>query len=56
MYFGDIWRDAGTPADSYYEVRPECIADVPESKFRIKVCFLEDDYFQFLESFLHQDV
>ncbi|KAL6538404.1 hypothetical protein OROGR_012392 [Orobanche gracilis] len=30
-----MWRDPGTPADSYYEVRPEC-PDVPESKFRIK--------------------
>ena len=30
-----MWRDPGTPADSYYEVRPEC-TDVPESKFRIK--------------------
>ncbi|CAA0813940.1 Ypt/Rab-GAP domain of gyp1p superfamily protein [Striga hermonthica] len=30
-----MWRDPGTPADSYYEVRPDC-ADVPESKFRIK--------------------
>ncbi|KAL8510553.1 hypothetical protein ACS0TY_017395 [Phlomoides rotata] len=30
-----MWRDPGTPADSYYEVRPEC-NDVPESKFRIK--------------------
>ncbi|KAL6553420.1 hypothetical protein OROGR_007262 [Orobanche gracilis] len=30
-----MWRDPGTPADSYYEVRPECV-DVPESKFRIK--------------------
>ncbi|KAG8386159.1 hypothetical protein BUALT_Bualt03G0120100 [Buddleja alternifolia] len=31
-----MWRDAGTPADSYYQVRPECTADVPQSKFRIK--------------------
>ncbi|XP_011095343.1 TBC1 domain family member 15 isoform X1 [Sesamum indicum] len=30
-----MWRDPGTPADSYYQVRPEC-TDVPESKFRIK--------------------
>ncbi|KAL3636797.1 hypothetical protein CASFOL_019096 [Castilleja foliolosa] len=30
-----VWGDPGTPADSYYEVRPEC-TDVPESKFRIK--------------------
>lgn len=30
-----MWRDPGTPADSYYQVRSEC-ADVPESKFRIK--------------------
>ncbi|KAI3456971.1 hypothetical protein Pfo_013634 [Paulownia fortunei] len=31
-----MWRDVGTPADSYYQVRPECNTDVPESKFRIK--------------------
>ncbi|KAG8365047.1 hypothetical protein BUALT_Bualt18G0062400 [Buddleja alternifolia] len=30
-----MWRDPGTPADSYYQVRPEC-TDVPQSKFRIK--------------------
>ncbi|KAL2247597.1 small G protein signaling modulator 1-like [Sesamum indicum] len=30
-----MWRDPGTPADDYYQVRPEC-KDVPESKFRIK--------------------
>lgn len=34
-----MWRDPGTPADSFYEVRPECAASVPESKFRIKVHF-----------------
>ncbi|XP_051125751.1 rab GTPase-activating protein 22-like isoform X2 [Andrographis paniculata] len=33
---GKMWRDLGTPADSYYQVRPECSTDVPESKFRIK--------------------
>ncbi|PIN15129.1 Ypt/Rab-specific GTPase-activating protein GYP7 [Handroanthus impetiginosus] len=32
---GKMWRDPGAPADSYYQVRPEC-TDVPESKFRIK--------------------
>lgn len=31
-----MWRYNGTPADSYYQVRPECADDVPESKFRIK--------------------
>ncbi|EPS63483.1 hypothetical protein M569_11302, partial [Genlisea aurea] len=30
-----MWRDPGTPADSYYQVREEC-SDVPQSKFRIK--------------------
>ncbi|XP_047954985.1 rab GTPase-activating protein 22-like [Salvia hispanica] len=30
-----MWKDEGTPADSYYQVRPDC-ADVPQSKFRIK--------------------
>ncbi|KAL2476266.1 Ypt/Rab-GAP domain of gyp1p superfamily protein [Abeliophyllum distichum] len=30
-----MWRDPGAPADSYYEVRPEC-TDVPKTKFRIK--------------------
>ncbi|CAH9075997.1 unnamed protein product [Cuscuta europaea] len=31
-----MWRGPGTPADSFYEVRPEC-TDVPKTKFRIKV-------------------
>ncbi|GFP79157.1 GTPase-activating protein gyp7 [Phtheirospermum japonicum] len=31
-----MWKVAGTPADSYYQVRPECGDDVPQSKFRIK--------------------
>ncbi|PHT35432.1 hypothetical protein CQW23_23132 [Capsicum baccatum] len=30
-----MWRDPGAPADSFYQVRPEC-TDVPKSKFRIK--------------------
>lgn len=30
-----MWRDAGTPADSFYEVRPEC-TDVPKTRFKIK--------------------
>ncbi|KAJ6332804.1 hypothetical protein OIU77_008787 [Salix suchowensis] len=30
-----MWRDPGQPADSYYQVRPEC-NDVPKSKFKIK--------------------
>ncbi|CAI8617546.1 unnamed protein product [Vicia faba] len=30
-----MWRDPGTPADSFYETRPEC-TDVPKSRFRIK--------------------
>lgn len=30
-----MWRDPGAPADSFYQVRPEC-KDVPKSKFRIK--------------------
>ncbi|XP_059662519.1 rab GTPase-activating protein 22-like [Cornus florida] len=30
-----MWRDTGAPADSFYEVRPEC-ADVPKTKFKIK--------------------
>ncbi|MED6208151.1 hypothetical protein PIB30_042490 [Stylosanthes scabra] len=30
-----MWRDPGVPADSFYEVRPEC-TDVPKSRFRIK--------------------
>ncbi|XP_061368691.1 rab GTPase-activating protein 22-like [Gastrolobium bilobum] len=30
-----MWRDPGAPADSFYEIRPEC-TDVPKSKFRIK--------------------
>ncbi|XP_010267741.1 PREDICTED: small G protein signaling modulator 2-like isoform X3 [Nelumbo nucifera] len=30
-----MWRDPGTPADSFYEVRPEC-TDVPKSRFKIR--------------------
>ncbi|XP_042027510.1 TBC1 domain family member 16-like isoform X1 [Salvia splendens] len=30
-----MWKDEGTPADSYYQVHPDC-TDVPQSKFRIK--------------------
>ncbi|PKA48684.1 hypothetical protein AXF42_Ash018501 [Apostasia shenzhenica] len=30
-----MWRDPGEPADSYYEVRPEC-NDVPRTRFKIK--------------------
>ncbi|KAL3821574.1 hypothetical protein ACJIZ3_007479 [Penstemon smallii] len=30
-----MWRDEGTSADSFYQVRSEC-TDVPKSKFRIK--------------------
>jgi hypothetical protein len=30
-----MWRDAGTSADSFYEIRPEC-TDVPKTKFKIK--------------------
>ena len=37
--FLEMWRDPGTPADSYYQVRPEC-TDVPKTRFKIKVCFL----------------
>ena len=36
--FLEMWRDPGTPADSYYQVRPEC-TDVPKTRFKIKVCF-----------------
>ncbi|XP_054811040.1 rab GTPase-activating protein 22-like [Prosopis cineraria] len=32
-----MWRsDNGEPADSYYEIRPECIDDVPKTRFKIK--------------------
>lgn len=31
-----MWNVAGTPADSFYEVRPEC-SDVPRTRFKIKV-------------------
>lgn len=31
-----MWGGGGESADSYYEVRPECIDDVPKSKFKIK--------------------
>ncbi|KAE9458198.1 hypothetical protein C3L33_09903, partial [Rhododendron williamsianum] len=32
-----MWRDPGTPADSFYQVRPECANDVPKTKFKIKL-------------------
>lgn len=35
-----MWRDSGAPADSYYEIRPECTEDVPKTRFKIKVDFL----------------
>ncbi|XP_028807697.1 GTPase-activating protein GYP7-like [Neltuma alba] len=32
-----MWRsDGGEAADSYYEIRPECIDDVPKTRFKIK--------------------
>ncbi|KAL8144340.1 hypothetical protein V2J09_017372 [Rumex salicifolius] len=31
-----LWYSPGESADSYYEVRPECIDDVPKSKFKIR--------------------
>ncbi|XP_058219996.1 rab GTPase-activating protein 22-like [Rhododendron vialii] len=31
-----MWRDPGTPADFFYQVRPECANDVPKTKFKIK--------------------
>lgn len=43
-----MWRDAGTPADSFYEIRPEC-TDVPKTRFKIKVLFF---FFLFLFSFV----
>ncbi|KAG5120160.1 hypothetical protein JHK82_034580 [Glycine max] len=30
-----MWRDPGVPADSFYEIRPEC-TDVPVTRFKIK--------------------
>ncbi|KAJ6423255.1 hypothetical protein OIU84_024236 [Salix udensis] len=30
-----MWRNPGQPADSYYQVRPEC-TDVPKTRFKIK--------------------
>ncbi|KAG2678016.1 hypothetical protein I3843_12G126200 [Carya illinoinensis] len=30
-----MWRDTGAPADSFYQVRPEC-TDVPKTRFKIK--------------------
>lgn len=32
-----MWGAPAEPADSYYEVRPEC-TDVPKTRFKIKVC------------------
>lgn len=31
-----MWRDPGTPTDSFYEVRTDC-NDVPRTRFKIKV-------------------
>ncbi|MED6191624.1 hypothetical protein PIB30_001902 [Stylosanthes scabra] len=31
-----MWGDYGVPADSFYQIRPECINDVPVSRFKIK--------------------
>ncbi|XP_057803928.1 uncharacterized protein LOC131019402 isoform X2 [Salvia miltiorrhiza] len=42
---GKMWKDVGTPADSYYQVRPDC-TDVPESKFRIKITFMRKKDFR----------
>lgn len=33
--FLEMWRDPGAPADSFYQVRPEC-TDVPKTRFKIK--------------------
>lgn len=33
--YSGMWRDAGIPADSFYQVRPEC-TDVPKTRFKIK--------------------
>jgi len=30
-----MWRNTEAPADSFYEVRPEC-SDIPKSKFKIR--------------------
>lgn len=35
FWFIVMWGSTGEPADSFYEVRPEC-TDVPKSKFKIK--------------------
>ncbi|QHN95787.1 hypothetical protein HN51_043727 [Arachis hypogaea] len=32
----EMWGDNGVPADSFYQIRPECINDVPVSRFKIK--------------------
>ncbi|XP_019458564.1 PREDICTED: GTPase-activating protein GYP7-like [Lupinus angustifolius] len=31
-----MWRDPGVPADSFYQIRPECTSDVPISRFKIR--------------------
>ena len=51
--FLEMWRDPGTPADSYYQVRPEC-TDVPKTRFKIKVRFFFMTYiiFGFLDTLL----
>ena len=45
--FLEMWRDPGTPADSYYQVRPEC-TDVPKTRFKIKVRFLFKFYMTYI--------
>lgn len=42
-----MWRDPGAPADSFYQVRPEC-TDVPKTRFRIKVSISPILFFNFV--------
>lgn len=42
-----MWGAAAEPADSYYQVRPEC-TDVAKTRFKIKVTFFLSVFFFFL--------
>lgn len=36
---GAMKNSSSEELDSYYPVRPECLADVPKTRFKARVCF-----------------
>lgn len=48
-----MWGAPAEPADSYYEVRPEC-TDVPNTKFKIRVCVFF--FFKFFKCFFFLEI